>query len=168
MFQTAFGQNDSLNKKINLLSRVSDIPYDSCRISDKDCGDEVIWEIVKYGKAAIEPLINKISDTTYSNYYLYGYGNYVRLRTGDIAYITLTQILSFNSLSIMKGLDVDICGGYKVDLYVFYLKRYSDRVEFQKQVNENYHQRNIRWKLMNKMELTPCEIQHDIIGRYVD
>ena len=140
-FQNSFGQNNSLLKKINLLSEVSNIPFDSCQLWDKDCGDDIIWEIAKYGKAAIKPLIDKISDTSYSNFYFPDINKLTRLKTGDIAYITLKQIISFHNLPKQNEFDVHICGGYEVDLFTVYFLSFSYRLQFQRQIREEYNQK---------------------------
>lgn len=167
--ENTFGQNNALLKKINLLSRVSNIPFDSCLLMDKDCGDELIWEIASYGKAAINPLINKILDTTYSNFHFpLADGKSIRLRTGDIAYITLIQIIPFQDLPRRNEFDQHICGGYETDLYTYYLPNFSYRSEFQKKIKEAYTQQKLKWIPTSKNELTPCEIEHGIKGHYRD
>ena len=141
-----FGQNDSIIKKINLLSQVSNIPFDSCLLAEHDCGDDIIWEVVKFGKNAIEPLIDKILDTSYSNFYFpdsYSFVKETRLRTGDIAYITLSEIISFHDLPRNGDFDVEICGGYKTDLFLFYLPDYRYRLDFQKAIRHEYREKKL-------------------------
>ena len=165
--QNIFGQDSALRKKINLLSSVSNIPFDNCLLMDKDCGDDLIWEIASYGKVAIKPLINKILDTTYSNFYFpLANGKSIRLRTGDIAYITLIQIIPFQDFPRRNEFDQHICGGYETDLYTYYLPNFSYRLEFQKKIKGAYTQQKLKWITARKNELTPCEIEHGITGHY--
>ena len=169
MSKNSFGQNDPLLEKINSLSRVDDIPLDSCLLWDKDCGDAIIWEIVKYGKEAIEPLIDKITDTSNSNYYfrdVYAYRGPIKLRTGDIAYIVLEQIFYFQDIPMRGVFDVKICGGYPADLFNYYLFDFSYRLAFEKAIREEYHRKKLKWIICPKKELTPCEIQYGILGHY--
>ncbi len=161
-------QDTALLKRITKLSNVKDIPFDDCNKLYKDCGDELIWQIVKFGKPAIMPLINKISDTSYSKVKFKDDDKVISLRTGDIAYICLTQIVFVPVAVISKmQFDVALCGGYQA--YFFsHLSNYSNRLLFQKQLKEYYGKTKLKWEKDDKSFLDECKREHGIFGRYHD
>ena len=115
-----------------------------------------------------KPLIKKISDTSFTNIYFKDYSSNIRLRAGDIAYITLTQILSIPLFKIANvQFDVGIYGGYQSGFFE-YLNLFSNRVKFQKQL-ENYYQLNkFKFYLFseNVKQTKICALSHGIKGFY--
>jgi hypothetical protein len=162
------GQDTALLNSITKLYNVKNIPFDDCNKLYKDCGDELIWKIVKFGKPAIMPLIDKISDTSYSKVKFKDYDKVITLRVGDIAYKCLEQIVFVPVAVISKiQFDVGLCGGYQAYFFT-YLSNYSDRLKFQKQLKEYYSKVKLKWEKDEKSFLNECKRNHGIFGRYHD
>ncbi|MBS1511462.1 MAG: hypothetical protein JST86_11515 [Bacteroidetes bacterium] len=159
-------QDTALLNRITKLSNVKNIPFDDCNKLYKDCGDELIWQIVKFGKPAIMPLIDKISDTSYSTVRFKDDDKVITLRTGDIAYICLTQIVFVPVAVISKmQFDVVLCGGYQAYFFT-YLSNYSTRLKFQNQLKDYYSKTILKWEKDNKSFLEECKRKHGIFGHY--
>ena len=166
--QNNFGQSNLLLTQINVLNKVSNIPFDNSKNPWQDCGDEIIWTIAVQGESAIEPLIKKIADTSFTNLYFKDYSNKIRLRVGDIAYITLEQILFIPTFTIANvQFDVGIYGGYQSGFFE-YLNSFSNRIKFQKQLDNYYRTNKFKLVLFNKneMQIKACAISHNIKGRF--
>lgn len=158
-------QKNSLTEYLNHLSEVKDIPFDDCEKSYSDCGDEIIWNIVKKGKSAIEPLLEKISDTSYSKV-SFEDGDKIILRTGDIAYICLEQIAFIPLFTITKiQMDALFCGGYQSGFFL-YLQNYSNRIKFQNQLKAYFKNTKLKWEVDNKAMQMECKTKRGIYGRY--
>jgi hypothetical protein len=162
------GQDTALLNRLTELSIVKNIPFDDCNKLYKVCGDELIWQIVKFGKPAIMPLIDKISDTSYSNVKFKDYDKIITLRTGDIAFICLTQIVFVPVAVISKmQFDVVLCGGYQAYFFT-YLSNYLNRLKFQKQMKEYYGKTKLKWEKDDNSFLDDCKRKHGIFGHYHD
>jgi hypothetical protein len=164
--QKSFGQDILLSKKISLLSKVANIPFDRCKEQYDDCGDNLIWEIIKYKEAAIKPLIEKIGDTSYSKAYYKEDGKIIRVRTGVIAYIALDKIFSV-PIAKLTGMqfDVFICGWYPYG-FINYLNSALIRTQLQEKLRKYYSGTPLKWVTDKKSILNHCASLHGINGHY--
>ena len=163
-----FSQKKPLSDKLTLLSSVSDIPFDSCPTPYNDCGDNIIWEIVKHGKSAILPLIEKMSDTTYSKTYYKENGKVIRIQTGVIAYLALEQIISLPIAKITgHQFDVFTCGWYPYGL-IGSLNSFKFRKTFQNKIRDYYTNTSFKWVKYSKDVISRCARIHGITGHYYE
>lgn len=162
----SFAQNNTLEKKIGKLSQVSNIPFSNCDKTYDDCGDELIWQIVRYDKKAILPLIEKLGDSSWSNaYYKEGNKEY-RLHTSVIAYITLNQVLAV-PLASLSGMqfDVLVCGWYPHGMLA-YLNNTSNMKKMKLAIENYYRNTPLMRVAIKKDKLNHCASDHGIDGYY--
>ncbi len=162
----SFAQNNTLEKKISKLSQVSNIPFSNCNNTYNDCGDELIWQIVRYDKKAILPLIEKLDDSSWSNaYYKEGKQEY-RLHTSVIAYITLNQVLNI-PLAKLSGMqfDVLVCGWYPLGMFS-YLNKPANMKKLKQSIENYYRNTPLMRVAIKKDKLNHCASDHGIDGYY--
>ena len=149
-----FGQINKLNSQIDSLKYLNDDPF--------DC-NSVTWRIISNRKDAIQLLIDRLADTTFTaakdkckN------GN---LKVGDIAFLTLNHILRL-PISIVIKRQTDVFeNGCQPGVFE-YIE--NNRVKFKEQVQEYYDKKkhNLKWLDFDKSHLTTCYIESMILGHY--
>lgn len=151
---STFGQTDKINLQIDSLKYSNGDPF--------DC-NSVTWRIIVNKKDAIQPLIDKLTDTalTRSTEKCKTTG----LRVGDIAYLTLKRIISLPFFAV-TGMQCDLINdGCQIGVFE-YIE--SNRPIFKRQVQAYYDKKrdNLIWRQLDSNHLRPCYIKNNINGQY--
>lgn len=149
-----FGQTDLLKSQVDSLKYLIGNPL--------DC-NSVTWRIISNKKDAIQPLIDKLSDTTLTK--ATDKCKTTSLRVGDIAYLTLKRILPLPFFAV-TGMQCDVIkDGCQIGVFE-YIE--TNRPKFKGQVQAYYDKKkdNLKWRQLDSNHLTPCYIKNNIKGQY--
>lgn len=149
-----FGQTDQLKSKVDSLKYLSGNPF-YC--------NSVTWRIIANKKDAIQPLIDKLDDTTIT--LAKDKCKATNLTVGDIAYLTLEKVLSLPFFAV-TGMQCDVIeNGCQLGIFE-YIE--NNKVKFKGQVQAYYNKKKntLKWRQLDSNHLTPCYIKNDIKGLY--
>jgi hypothetical protein len=149
-----FGQTDQLKSKVDSLKYLSVNPF--------HC-NSVTWRIIANKKDAIQPLIDKLDDTTITS--AKDKCKATNLTVGDIAYLTLEKILSLPFFAV-TGMQCDVIeNGCQLGIFE-YIE--NNKVKFKGQVQAYYDKKKstLKWRQLDSNHLTPCYIRNGVKGLY--
>lgn len=152
-----------VTKQMDSLKFVKEMPY-ICETGI--CGDKLYWDAVSIGRSNIEPLIDKLDDTTstIANVVLFG-GNYT---VADIAYSTLSEIIHNIPTFDLLGVPFDHEGCGYCSYWQHLNKDFSNRQKFKEAVKNWYHKKkdNLVWVESQNFSTCDCRGQHPNGGHY--
>lgn len=159
-----------MNSKIDRFQEIQEIGYiceGGFTVGKSGCGDSIFWNVVQLKEKAIEPLIDRLDDTTRSKAFVPNFGGYWTV--GDISYVALQEIIhdipTFDLLPV--EFDENGCG------YCAYWKHLragpKNRKQFQKEVRMWYRQyrEKIVWVDENRFSSCDCRGEHPNGGYYL-
>jgi hypothetical protein len=159
-------QKASLQKAIDSLASARDLPFDDDEKWWRDCGDEQFWKVVKYGKPAINALVNRLSDTAITNVRFQDADTTLLLRNGDLAYACLRQIVFLPLFEITKNQwHTGLKGIYRYGFFSW-LSKYKNRLRFQGQVRTYLHNSKRTWHAFADGDVNSCQRTRGILGSY--
>lgn len=167
-------------EQISTLKDVKSMPY-ICREAIEDpqpiitengdtiyfpgCGDNIYWNCVKLREKAIQPLIDRMTDTTRTDAHVMLFGGYYTV--ADIAYVALTEIIhgipTFDLLGVKFSEECGYCA------YWFYVNDgIKNRRKFQKAVQKWYDKNKnmLVWIENNDFETCDCFGKHPAGGHF--
>ena len=149
-----FGQKDKIKLQVDSLKYLSGDPF--------EC-NSLTWRIIANKKDAIQILIDKLGDTTLTKATDKCKKTY--LRVGDLAYLTLERILSLPFFAV-TGMQCDVMqDGCWIGVFE-YIE--ANRPKFKGQVQAYYDKKkvNLKWRKLDRNDLTTCYIKNNIKGQY--
>ena len=156
-----FCTNISVFGQINILQlQIDSLKY--LRQNTFDC-NSVTWRIIANKNYAIQPLIDRLDDTTMTA--AKDKCKKTNFRVGDLAYLTLTKILPipfYTITGLQNNVTKDECQG-KVFEYIE-----MNREKFKAQVQAYYNKKSdkLKWVPIHSNHLTPCQRKNNVKGRY--
>lgn len=173
LFSSLVNAQIDSNKLVNSLKYVTDMPYicNGYYITDEGdtiregCGNAIYWEVISLKEEAIQPLINKLTDTTQTKAPVRFFGgNYT---VADVAYTALTEIIHDIPTFELLGVKFSQACGYCS--YWWHLNgNIKNRCKFQKAV-QKWYQKNknkLVWIENNNFATCDCFGAHPAGGHF--
>ena len=130
-----FGQK-AWSKLIDSLKFVTDMPYMCEDDKGPGCGDKIFWNVVKHRRNIIDPLIDKLTDTTSTKANVVLFGGFYTV--ADVAYSCIERIIPEIPTFELLGVEFDKQGCGYCSYWTHLRKDIRNRKNFQMAVRAWY------------------------------
>ncbi len=162
-----FSVTISYGQKVDIKAMIDSLQFS--RADTFNCKAEIYWRIVSQGKEAIPLLIDKLTDTSLTNFRFHC--KKTKLNVGEVAHFLLNEIAYFPAFLVTKiqfdTFELDETGQLCWSFYNFLFIN-SNKPRYQKSVREWYDQEKAKYKAIkiSNKDQTECQKQFRIDTYY--
>ena len=163
-----FAQGD-IDSQIENFKEIEDMGYiceGKFAVGKFGCGDTLFWNVVQMKEQAIEPLIERLADTTKSKAFVPNFGGHWTI--GDISYATLQEIIHGIPTFDLLPVEFDASGCCYCSYWQYLRQGRENRLKFQKAVQDwlRRYRENLIWVSDYNFSSCDCRGQHPNGGHF--